>query len=166
MKIRKFENQDREQLVQLWKAVFPDDPPHNDPSKVIDAKIAIDDLIFIAESEHSIVGACMAGYDGHRGWLYAIAVLPENRRGNIGKELVTQAIEALKGLGCTKVNLQIRSTNKEVAAFYKSLGFAIEDRLSMGRLLSKSIQLAPMLSNTRNNSLARERSTVFLETLI
>lgn len=135
MNIRKFQEKDRESLITLWQRVFPDDPPHNEPAKAISAKLAVDDLIFVAEQNNQIVGACMAGYDGHRGWLYAVAVSPELRRSGTGTLLVNTAIQQLKNLGCVKVNLQIRSTNTSVAAFYKSLGFATEDRLSMGILL-------------------------------
>ncbi len=135
MKIRKIEKGDKESLIQLWKKVFPDDPPHNEPSSVLEAKLKVDDLIFVAELDETIVGGCIAGYDGHRGWLYAVAVLPEYRRVGIGKKLVQAAMESLKELGCIKVNLQIRSTNTEVAAFYKSLGYSVEDRLSMGAFL-------------------------------
>ncbi len=135
MKIRKFQEKDRASLIELWKTVFPDDPPHNEPSKVIEAKLAVDELIFIAESNNEIVGTSMAGYDGHRGWLYAVAVLPEHRRSGTGSLLIKHAIQCLKELGCIKVNLQIRSTNTDVAAFYKSLGFKVEDRISMGMLL-------------------------------
>jgi len=139
MKIRKFQEKNKETLITLWKTVFPDDPPHNEPSKVIDEKLEVDDLIFVAESGNEIVGACMAGYDGHRGWLYAVAVLPEHRRSGTGSQLVKHAINCIQELGCTKVNLQIRSTNTKVAAFYKSLGFTPEDRLSMGKRLPENI---------------------------
>ena len=115
--------------------MFPDDPSHNEPSKVIEAKLAIDNLIFIAEHEGLIIGACMAGYDGHRGWLYAVAVCNEQRRSGVGSALVQHAIQALKVMGCIKVNLQIRATNTEVTTFYKSLGFIIEERLSMGTFI-------------------------------
>ena len=98
-------------------------------------KLAVDDLIIVAESERELIGACMAGYDGHRGWLYAVAVAPSHRRKGIGEKLVKFTMQSLKHLGCIKINLQIRSTNTEVAAFYKSLGFSIEDRLSMGRFI-------------------------------
>ena len=132
MNIRKFHKNDEGPLIQLWEKVFPDDPPHNEPSSVIEAKLAVDDLIFVAEVDGEIIGACMAGYDGHRGWLYAVAVSPERRRAGVGKQLVIHSIRALKELGCIKVNLQIRATNTEVAAFYTSLGFSIEERVSMG----------------------------------
>ncbi len=135
MNIRKFQESDKARLIDLWHTVFPDDPPHNEPSSVIEAKLAVDDLILIAEAEGELIGACMAGYDGHRGWLYAVAVDPVHRRKGIGEKLVKHAIQALSEIGCIKVNLQIRSTNTEVAAFYKSLGFNVEDRLSMGRFI-------------------------------
>ena len=135
MNIRKFQEADRAALIELWESVFPDDPPHNKPSLVIDAKLAVDDFIFIAENESKIVGACMAGYDGHRGWLYAVAVREEFRRNGTGAALVKYAMQSLKTLGCIKVNLQIRTTNTAVAAFYESLGFTVEERLSLGAFI-------------------------------
>ena len=135
MKIRQFCESDRSDLIKLWHAVFPDEPSHNEPSKVIESKLAIDNLIFIAEHEGLIIGACMAGYDGHRGWLYAVAVCKEQRRSGAGSALVQHAIQALKVMGCIKVNLQIRATNTQVTTFYESLGFVIEERLSMGTFI-------------------------------
>ncbi|MFT5219825.1 MAG: ribosomal protein S18 acetylase RimI-like enzyme [Gammaproteobacteria bacterium] len=135
MNYRRYQASDHDKLVHLWQQVFPDDPAHNEPASLLEAKLAVDDLIFIAEKNNTIAGACMAGYDGHRGWLYAVAVDPEFRRQGLGRELVKQAITALKEIGCIKINLQIRSDNVEVAKFYQSLGFAVEDRMSMGVLL-------------------------------
>ncbi len=135
MNIRKYHESDRGALIGLWNTVFADDPPHNEPSAVIKAKLAVDDLIFVAQHDGNLVGACMAGYDGHRGWLYAVAVLKEHCRNGTGEALVKYAIQSLKELGCIKVNLQIRSTNTEVAAFYKTIGFVTEERLSMGAFI-------------------------------
>ena len=87
MIIRKFSESDRESLIHLWSQVFPDDPAHNEPSSVIAAKLAVDDLIFVAQQDNELIGACMAGYDGHRGWLYAVAVLPQQRRSSTGAAL-------------------------------------------------------------------------------
>jgi ribosomal protein S18 acetylase RimI-like enzyme len=135
MNVRKFQEKDRDGLISLWKQVFPDDPPHNEPALVLAAKLKVDDLLFVSEQDAQIVGACMAGYDGHRGWLYAVAVAPDYRRSGIGTELVIGTLKELRELGCIKVNLQVRSTNTAVAEFYKSLGFAVEDRLSMGAFI-------------------------------
>ena len=135
MDIRKYTDADGYGLVQLWSECFPDDPPHNAPAKMIEAKLQIDDQIFVAEDNGEIVAACMAGYDGHRGWLYAVAVRPDQRRRGVGQRLVRAAMGALKDTGCIKVNLQIRASNHEVRAFYESLGFAVEERISMGAFL-------------------------------
>lgn len=134
---RCFEASDTPQVTALWTIVFPDDPPHNEPAKVIGAKLAVDDrLFFVAVDRGGVVGTIMAGYDGHRGWLYSVAVSPAHSGKGIGRGLVNHALTALKGLGCVKVNLQVRATNRCVVAFYEALGFTIEQRVSMGKLLT------------------------------
>ncbi len=134
MKIRPCTRRDREAVIALWKRVFPDDPPHSAPANVFDAKLAMgDDLLFVATDQGSLIGIAMAGYDGHRGWLYKVAVLPEHRRRGIGTDLVLHALSALRAAGCIKVNLQIRDTNAAVQGFYESLGFDAEALVSMGK---------------------------------
>jgi ribosomal protein S18 acetylase RimI-like enzyme len=76
----------------------------------------------------------MAGYDGHRGWLYSVAVDQSKRRKGIGSKLVRHIVRALHDRGCIKINLQVRSANAAVVSFYGSLGFKVEDRISMGFL--------------------------------
>lgn len=139
MQIRKYQDSrsEREQVVSLWNTIFAYGTPRNEPNFILDSKLKADDLIFVAEEEGKILGTCMAGYDGHRGWLYSVAVLFEFRRSGIGKALVESAMKELKALGCAKVNLQIRSTNQVVVKFYESLGFEVEERISMGFVLKK-----------------------------
>ena len=134
MHIRPCTTRDRAGVIALWANVFPDDPPHNAPAKVFDAKLAMrDGMLFVATEADCVIGTAMAGYDGHRGWLYTVATSPEHRRRGIGTRLVRHALDALRRAGCTKVNLQIRATNLAVRQFYESLGFEAEERLSMGR---------------------------------
>jgi ribosomal protein S18 acetylase RimI-like enzyme len=135
LEIRRYRERDRQELVALWKRTFPDDPPRNEPNRMIDLKLAVDDAIFVAVDGGAVIGAAIAGYDGHRGWLYSVAVDEARRRRGVGSELIRHAVDALRGLGCVKVNLQVRSTNAAVVAFYESLGFAVEDRISMGFLV-------------------------------
>ena len=132
---RRYQDGDRDSLIALWTRVFPDDPPHNEPAMMLATKLAVDDLVIVVESDGDLAGACMAGYDGHRGWLYAVAVDSRHRRGGLGTALVEFAVAELVKLGCPKVNLQIRAGNTAVAEFYESLGFTVEERLSMGKLL-------------------------------
>jgi len=121
----------------LWEACFPDDPPRNRAYAAIPAKLAMDDgLFFVAKGPAGEVqGTVMAGYDGHRGWLYAVAVEPGLRQRGVGRALVEHACAELAARGCGKVNLQVREDNEAVAAFYEALGFVREPRISLGRLL-------------------------------
>ena len=120
----------------LWQECSPDGAPWNDASITIPAKLAIQpDLLIVAVAGGIVVGSIMPGYDGHRGWLYALAVLKSHRRRNIGTLLVREAEKRLQALGCTKINLQVRISNSAVAEFYEGLGYFVEERLSMGKRL-------------------------------
>jgi ribosomal protein S18 acetylase RimI-like enzyme len=81
----------------------------------------------------------MAGYDGHRGWIYSVAVAESHRRRGLGSQLVHHAEKMLTQLGCLKINLQIAEGNESVAAFYETLGYRIERRVSMGKKIAEII---------------------------
>ena len=93
------------------------------------------ELLLVAEAEGELVGAVMAGFDGVRGWIYHLAVLPEFRRRGIATALVREAEEGLAGLGCPKINLQVRAENADVVEFYRAAGYEVEERVSMGKTL-------------------------------
>ena len=134
--IRRFDPGDFTGVEALWNACFPDDPPHNRAAVAIPQKLAFQpELFWVALLDDRVVGSIMAGYDGHRGWLYSVAVLPGEQRHGLGTQLVRTAEAALQALGCSKVNLQVRDTNHAVASFYARLGYAEEPRISMGRRL-------------------------------
>lgn len=130
----------RAAVITLWETVFGYDQPHNRPPLVIDKKLAHgDDLFFVARSNRRLIGTVMAGYDGHRGWIYSVAVAPAHRRQGVGSQLVRAAERALATKGCLKVNLQIMEGNDTVTAFYASLGFSVEKRVSMGKRLHENM---------------------------
>jgi ribosomal protein S18 acetylase RimI-like enzyme len=134
--IRVFRAADRAQVERLWSEVFPDDPPRNAPARMIDGALKVHpDLLFVAELEAAVVGAVIAGFDGVRGWIYHLAVAPAHRRRGIATRLMRAAGEGLRRAGCAKVNLQVRATNGAVVDFYRSIGFEVEDRVSLGRVL-------------------------------
>ena len=130
----------RTEVIGLWESVFGYEADHNTPALAIDRKVAVQDgLFFVATLRKRVVGTTLAGYDGHRGWLYAVAVDPANRMNGIGTILVRHAERKLVELGCMKINLQILSSNESVAAFYRSLGYAVEPRISMGKRIPSNI---------------------------
>ena len=138
----------RSQVIALWKTVFAYETAHNRPDLVIDKKLATNDgLFFVATAGDTVVGTIMAGYDGHRGWIYSVAVSPSHRRQGIGSQLVAHAERALIGKGSVKINLQIMQGNESVTEFYASLGFSVEKRISMGKPIPQNCQ--PSLSNEK-----------------
>lgn len=139
--IRAFEDADEDAVAALWREVFPDDPPWNEPTLVMANKRAVQrDLFFVALQNGVLAGTAMGGYDGHRGWVYAVAVQPGCRRRGIGARLMAQIESALQNLGCPKINLQVRAGNESVVAFYQRLGYRIEQRVSMGKRLQQTLE--------------------------
>ena len=136
MQIRPYEDQDERQVIALWGEVLPDCAPHNEPATALRQKLAVErDLLFVAASDGAVIGTVMGGYDGHRGWVYSVAVRPAGRRKRVGTALLRRLEEALAARGCLKVNLQVRASNAGVVAFYERLGYAVEERVSMGKRL-------------------------------
>jgi ribosomal protein S18 acetylase RimI-like enzyme len=136
MRIRPYEDADEPAVAALWREALPNPAPHNDPATAIRMKRAVgDDLFFVAEVGGQVVGTVMGGYDGHRGWVYSVAVGAPYRRRGIGGALVRHLEAALAGRGCLKVNLQVRASNAAVVAFYEGLGYGVEELISMGKRL-------------------------------
>ena len=127
---------DKQQVIELWNEIFPPLKHHNQPDLSFDKKIQQkDNLFYIAEHNNTILGTIIAGYDGHRGWIYSLAVKPKYRRKGIGSQLITTATNELSKRGCLKVNLQITGDTSPYIAFYKKNGFNVEKRISMGKTL-------------------------------
>ena len=136
VEVRAFSDGDRRQVVALWNLVFPGAPAHKDPDENINQKLRLQrELFFVAVDGDRVLGTAMGGYDGHRGWVYRVAVHPSHRRRGIGAALMQRVEEALVALGCSKLNLQTGVGNEKALAFYESLGFKAEPRVSMGKLL-------------------------------
>jgi ribosomal protein S18 acetylase RimI-like enzyme len=124
----------------LWREAFPDDPPWNAAASAIPAKLRVNPELFLVALDGALaVGSVMAGYDGHRGWLYALAVRSSHQRRGLGTALVHAAEARLQALGCGKINLQVRPTNRGVIAFYARLGYAVEERISLGKRLPETL---------------------------
>ena len=134
VKIRPYLESDEAAVVALWREIFPDAPAWNPPAGDIRRKLKVQrELFLVAAVGENVVGTVMGGYDGHRGWVYYLAVRPECRRKGIGTTLMKEIEVQLAQIGCPKINLQIRASNKDVVDFYKSLGYEVEDRVSMGK---------------------------------
>jgi ribosomal protein S18 acetylase RimI-like enzyme len=135
VRLRPFADADEDAVVRLWQAALLV-RPWNDPRRDIARKKRVQrELFLVAEDDGAVVGTAMAGYDGHRGWVYYLAVAPERQGTGLGRLLMTEAEAQLLALGCPKVNVQVRSGNEPVAAFYDRLGYSPDGATGFGKRL-------------------------------
>ncbi len=135
IRIRLYKLPDEPAVIALWRKCGLV-VPWNDPKKDIARKLAENpDQLFVAEAGGEIVGSCMSGYDGHRGWIYYLAVAPEHRRRGLATRLMRHAEEDLRRVGCPKIDLMVRDTNAEVIAFYRAIGYGQDPVVVLSRRL-------------------------------
>lgn len=133
--IRPFREEDRVAVVALWHACGLT-RPWNPPDRDIDFCLASPNArLFVGLVGERLAGSVMAGHDGHRGWMYYVAVEPRLRKRKLGGILVAHAEAWLAALGVPKVMLMIRPENEAVRAFYETLGYEVEPRTIMSRRL-------------------------------
>jgi ribosomal protein S18 acetylase RimI-like enzyme len=135
MQIRVFEPSDTAALLALWQACDLT-RPWNDPLKDIARKLTVQPELFVVGIEGSeLIASAMFGFEGHRGWVNYLAVSPAYQRRGHASALMQWGEQALQARGCPKINLQVRSNNAAVIAFYKSLGYGDDEVISLGKRL-------------------------------
>ena len=135
MQIRPFERSDEAAVVALWEECRLT-RLWNDPHKDIARKLAVQpELFLVGVVDGAIVASVMAGYEGHRGWMNYLAVAPRFRGRAFGRALVEHVERALLERGCPKINLMVRASNPEAVAFYRRLGYAQDESVSLGKRL-------------------------------
>ena len=130
-----FHTNDTEAVVELWQTCGLT-RPWNNPRKDIERKLSVQpELFLVGLSGNQVIASAMAGYDGHRGSVYYLAVDPHHQRIGIGSEIMRHIERLLTDLGCPKINLQIRSSNLDVKAFYENQNYQMDDVISLGKRL-------------------------------
>jgi ribosomal protein S18 acetylase RimI-like enzyme len=125
----------RQEVVDLWRAAGLT-VPHNDPCADFDqARDKANSDVLVGMADGRLVGAVMVGHDGHRGWLYYLAVAQDARGQGHGRALVGAAEAWLTGHGIRKVQLMVRAGNQAVHGFYARLGYAEAPVTTLARWL-------------------------------
>jgi ribosomal protein S18 acetylase RimI-like enzyme len=141
--VRPFADADEDAVVALWQAAGLT-RPWNDPHRDIARKklvqrelflVAVDPSSASGQRADAVIGTAMAGYDGHRGWVYYLAVAPDRRGRGLGRLLMMEAEAQLLALGCPKVNVQVRSGNEAVHDFYDRIGYTPDGASGLGKRL-------------------------------
>ena len=135
MKIRAYQASDEAAIVALWKECGLT-RPWTDPHKDIALKLTEQpDLFLVGTLGDEVVASAMVGFDGHRGWVYYLAVAERHRKHSFGRALMQEAERLLIERGCPKINLQVRSSNAGVIEFYRKLGYSLDETVSLGKRL-------------------------------
>jgi len=131
--IRPYQSADENSVLALWAScgLFTID---SNPQADIHRKLAVQPELFVVGTLASaVIASGMAGDDGHRGYLYYLAVRPDHQRKGYGRAMVTHIQQLLYKRGCKKLNLFVSPENLSALNFYKHLGFSYNDMFSMGR---------------------------------
>jgi ribosomal protein S18 acetylase RimI-like enzyme len=135
--IRTFRSDDEPDLIDLWRQCGLI-VPWNNPETDIQRKLSTSpDLFYVGLLDDELIASCMAGYDGHRGWIYFLAVKSDYQRKGFASMLIDHAESELIKLGCPKVELMVRKTNENVISFYQSAGYDIDPVMVLSKRLTE-----------------------------
>jgi ribosomal protein S18 acetylase RimI-like enzyme len=133
--IRTFAKADEARVIALWQAVGLT-RPWNDPHADIARKQTVQpELFLVGELGGEIVATAMAGYDGHRGSIYYLAVDPAHQRSGHARAIMAEVEHRLEALGCPKLNLMVRDDNRVAIGFYDRLGYDQQAVVTLGKRL-------------------------------
>lgn len=135
MQIRTYRQSDETAVVSLWHHCGLT-RPWNDPHRDIARKLAEQpELFLVGEVDGRLMATAMVGYEGHRGWIYYLAVHGDFQGRGHGRRLMAEAERLLRERGCPKLNLQVRAGNEAVLAFYRELGYTVDATVTLGKRL-------------------------------
>ncbi|WOE74416.1 GNAT family acetyltransferase [Alterisphingorhabdus coralli] len=135
MGVRQASLEDCEAVVALWESCALTRPWNDAESDFKQAVVGKTSDVLILEGNEQMVASAMVGFDGHRGWVYYLAVEPSRQKGGLGRQIMSAAEEYLREQGAAKIQLMVRSENSSACAFYKSLGYEQQPVLTFGRRL-------------------------------
>ena len=131
MNVRALERADLDDALQLWQRTeHLGRVPREEVEGVLDHDPG---LVLAAEWEGRLVGVVLGTFDGRRGWIQRLAVVPELRRTGVARALVDELERRLRARGCVQVNLLVFDDNEAGRAFWEHLGYEGTERLVMYR---------------------------------
>lgn len=135
MKVRQYLPDDEKAVIELWRKCDLI-KPWNNPKRDIERKLKVDpELFLVGLVDNQIVATVIGGYEGHRGWVYYLAVDPTYQRRGLGRQIMGVVEKKILAMGCPKINLQVRANNAAAVRFYENIGYKTEDIINMGRRL-------------------------------
>jgi ribosomal protein S18 acetylase RimI-like enzyme len=135
MQISTAKASDMDDVIALWEACGLT-RPWNDPAADFQLAVANEtSAILLAHSEGELVASVLTGFDGHRGWVYYLAVDPGSRKLGLGRKMMEAAEHWLRERSAPKIQLMVRDDNEQAIGFYKALGYDVQPVVTIGRKL-------------------------------
>jgi ribosomal protein S18 acetylase RimI-like enzyme len=122
-------------VVALWQVCGLTRPWNAPGADIAFARNGPNSAVLIGRDGGAIVASVIVGHDGHRGWVYYVAVDPDHRHKHYGRVMMNAAEDWLRQRGIQKLMLLVRSDNTEVKAFYQHLGYLEQERIVYAKWL-------------------------------
>jgi ribosomal protein S18 acetylase RimI-like enzyme len=137
LRIREFKLDDYEALTKLWLEAGLGFRLGDDIDSVR-VKVGRDpELFLVAEEGGKLVGSVLGAWDGRRGWIYHLGVLPNYRRSGVASMLVAELEERMKEKGVSKVNGLVYEWNSASLSFFKGAGYSIQSMMEVEKQLAE-----------------------------
>jgi ribosomal protein S18 acetylase RimI-like enzyme len=135
LSVAPIEDSDVATVVALWQRCDLTRPWNDPAADIALARRGPNSTILIGRNGETIVATAMVGHEGHRGWVYYVAVDPDHRGKGFGRTMMNAAEDWLRNAGIAKLQLLVRSENTKVQAFYKSIGYDEQERIIYAKWL-------------------------------
>jgi ribosomal protein S18 acetylase RimI-like enzyme len=122
-------------LTELWQRCGLTRPWNDPAADIALARRGDNASVLVGRRGRDIVASVLVGHDGHRGWVYYVAVDPDCRHVGYGRVMMDAAEDWLRARGIEKLQLMVRPDNNQVRAFYQSLGFFEQERVIFAKWL-------------------------------
>ena len=133
--ITPIEDNDVAAVVALWQRCELTRPWNDPAADIALARRGPNSTILIGRDGETIIATAMVGHEGHRGWVYYVAVDPDHRGKGFGRAMMNAAEDWLRKAGMAKLQLLVRSENTKVQAFYESIGYVAQERVMYAKWL-------------------------------
>jgi ribosomal protein S18 acetylase RimI-like enzyme len=126
---------DVETVVTLWQCCGLTQPWNDPAADIAFARREPNSDILVGRCADKLVATALVGHDGHRGWVYYVAVDPDAQGSGLGRAIMAAAEDWLRARGVLKVQLMVRPENSKVQAFYQALGYGEQKRIIYAKWL-------------------------------
>lgn len=139
MHVREYKTKDQAEVIALWDANGLT-RPWNDPATDITLTVqGRESTLLVGLKNGAIMSSVMVGFDGHRGWVYYLCVDAAYRGRGHGRELMIEAEAWLRDRKAPKIQLMVRSDNRDAEKFYSALGYEMQSVTVLGKRLDEEI---------------------------